>query len=243
MERAERCSHGQSCLKKPPAKLSLILGMDLHHIAPKLVEQFSDKYGFMSVYACSLSQKLIMAGNRMFPYTEDTARSALSNTNSFGGATDSASDLEEDNLSSLPTTALLHSALQENCPTAVRLGQKSPALQFPEDVPNTHINIAASTILHNTAQYCTIRANTAASTASASTTRSSRTPSATATATATPSPPPPVGAATPPVRFGSAAPSVRFGSAATTAPTLTGSPPQPTTTTLAAAATVPHSIR
>ena len=70
LERAEPCSNGQSCLKKTPAKLSLILGMDLHHVAPKLVEQFSDKYGFMSVYTCSLSQKLITAGNRMFPYTE-----------------------------------------------------------------------------------------------------------------------------------------------------------------------------
>ena len=163
----------------------------------------------------------------MFPYTEDTARSALSNTNSFGGATDNASDLEEDNLSSLPTTALFHSALQENCPTAVRLGPKSPALQFPEnkyiDLPNTHIS-------------------TAASTASTSSTRFSRTPRATPTPSPTAgatTPPVRFGSAAPPVRFGSAAPSVRFGSAATTAPTLTGSPPQPTATTLAAAATVP----
>ena len=32
LEPAERCSNGQSCLRKPLAKLSLILGMDLHHV-------------------------------------------------------------------------------------------------------------------------------------------------------------------------------------------------------------------
>ena len=74
LERATPCSNGQSCLKKPSAKLSLILGQDLHHVAHQLV---SDKYGSMSIYTCSLSKKLIRAGNRMYPYTEKTARIAL----------------------------------------------------------------------------------------------------------------------------------------------------------------------
>ena len=98
LERAEPCSNGQSCLKKPLDKLSLILGMDLHHVQPKLVEQFYESHGFMAVHACSLSQKPLTAGNRMYPYNEETARIALSNTNSFGVATDNTSDLEEDNL-------------------------------------------------------------------------------------------------------------------------------------------------
>ena len=130
MERGEPCSNGQSRVKKPPAKLSLIVGMDLHHVQLKLVEQLKDSHGFMAVYACSLSQKLITEGNRMYPYNKETARIALSNTSSFGVATDNTSDLEDDNLSSLPSTALFHSALQENCQTAVRLGLKSPALKF-----------------------------------------------------------------------------------------------------------------
>ena len=64
---AEPCANKQSCIKKSPAKLSLILGQDLHHVAPQLVEQFRDEHGSMGVYTCSLSQKLIMAGNRMYP--------------------------------------------------------------------------------------------------------------------------------------------------------------------------------
>ena len=80
----------------------------------------------------------------MFPYTEETARSALSDTYSFGGATDDVSDPMEDNLSYLPTTALLHSALQEDYPIAVRLGRKGPTLQFPEDLPKIHADAATS---------------------------------------------------------------------------------------------------
>ena len=47
----------------------------------------------------------------MYPYNEETVRIALSNTSSFIVATENTSDLEEDNLSSLPSTALSHSAL------------------------------------------------------------------------------------------------------------------------------------
>ena len=145
LDEAEPCAYGQSCLKKPPAKLSLILGQDLHHVAPRLVEQFIDKHGCMSVYACSLSQKLITAGNRMFPYTEETARSALVDTYGFSGTTDDFPELVEDNLSSLPTTALLHGATQDNFPTAVRIDVTHPTLQFPEDLTSTPSPSGAST--------------------------------------------------------------------------------------------------
>ena len=121
---------------KPPAKLSLILVMDVHHVQPKLVEKFRDKHGFLGLYTCSLSNTLITCGNRIFPYGLEEARRALAqHTNIFGLTTEDASDLEEDNLSSLPSTALFHSALQEDCPTAVQLGPRSPILQFQEDKP------------------------------------------------------------------------------------------------------------
>ena len=69
LDRAEPCANGQRCLMKPPAKLSLILGMDLHQVQPKLVEQFSDKLGFKGLYACFFSNTLITCGNRIFPYS------------------------------------------------------------------------------------------------------------------------------------------------------------------------------
>ena len=140
----EPCANKQSCIKKSPAKLSLILGQDLHHVAPQLVERFCDEHGSMSVYTCSLSQQLITAGNRMYPFTEQTARSALSDTNSFGGATEDTHESGDDDLSSLPTTGLLHSALQTEYPVARRIDQKGASLQFPEDLPEIHANAVIS---------------------------------------------------------------------------------------------------
>ena len=141
---SEPCANKQSCIKKSPAKLSLILGQDLHHVAPQLVEQFRDEHGSMGVYTCSLSQKLIVAGNRMYPYTEQSARSLLSNTNSFGVATGESPASTEDDFSSLPTTALLHSALQTQFPAAVRLDKKSASLQFQEDMTEVHTEVVMS---------------------------------------------------------------------------------------------------
>ena len=115
------------------------------------------------------------------------------------------------------TTALLHSALQEGHPTAVRIGKRGPTLQFPEDLPKIHANAATSP-------------------ASASSSRSSTTPPTPPSPSTPPSPPPAVGSVAPPVRFGSTAPStastVRFGSTApSTSPTAS--------TTSTAATTVP----
>ena len=90
----------------------------------------------------------------------------------------------EDNLSYLPTTALLHSALQKEYPIAVRLGRKGPTLQFPEDLPKIHADAATSPA-------------TASSSSSATAPSTSSTPSSTSPSPSTaPSPSPPT------VRFG-----------------------------------------
>ena len=158
----------------------------------------------------------------MYPYTEETARIALS-TSSFGVATDNTSDLEEDNLSDLPSTSLFHSALQGTCQNAVRIGPKSPVLQFQEDSTGTLEKPNIGVPMHPTT-----------STTSSRTPRTTTTPSSASTSTPT------VGTTTPRVRFGLATTSVQFGLTATTATTAAESPPQTTTTTVtAAAATIP----
>ena len=117
---------GQHCLLRPQAKLSIILGMDIFHVRPKLVEEFRDDHGFLALYACQLSNTLILCGNRVFPYTPAEARSALAqHTNSFGVTLEEADDLEEDDF---PITSLFHGALQEDCPIATWAGPKEPAL-------------------------------------------------------------------------------------------------------------------
>ena len=102
----------------------------------------------MGLYASSLSNSLITCGNRIFPYSPEEARRALAQ-HSFGVTTEEASDLEEDNLSSLPSNALFLSAHQEDCQIAVQLAPRSLALQFQEgkhfDVPTTYAATAAHT--------------------------------------------------------------------------------------------------
>ena len=92
----------------------------------------------------------------MYPFTEQTARSALSNTNSFGVATGDTHDTMDDDPSSLPTTALLHSALQREYPVATRLGKKGASLQLPEDLAKIQANAVVS--------QATSRASTSATT-------------------------------------------------------------------------------
>ena len=58
LEGAEPCANEQRCLMKPPAKWSLILGMDVHHVQPKLVDKFSDKHGFLCFFMHFLCQIL-----------------------------------------------------------------------------------------------------------------------------------------------------------------------------------------
>ena len=86
--------------------------MDLHHVQPKLVEEFKDQHGFLGLYACSLSYTLNSCENRVYPYTPAKARSVLAqHTNSFGVTTEEANELEEEDFPSLPFTSLFHGAL------------------------------------------------------------------------------------------------------------------------------------
>ena len=85
--------------------------MDVFNVRPKLIDEFSDMHGCMSLYACPLSSKLILCGNRIYPYTPAQAREALAqHTNSFGVITEEAK--EEEDLT-LPSTSLFHGALEE----------------------------------------------------------------------------------------------------------------------------------
>ena len=119
LERAESCTMD--------SQVESNSRMDVHHVQPKLVEKFSDKHGFLGLYACFLTNTLITCGNRIFPYSPEEARGLLvQHTNIFGLTTEDASDLEEDNLSSLPSTALFHSALQEDC----QMAQEVPPCNF-----------------------------------------------------------------------------------------------------------------
>ena len=137
----------EACHMSAPARLSIILGMDVMHLGPTLVDKFQDRHGFLALYACKLSNSLIPMGNCQFPYSAAEAQSALSNDTSNLGV--STSSLEEDEVSndSLPLTSSFHGVTSDYS-VAIRLSPKRPTLQFlhcPEEFePPASPNLAAS---------------------------------------------------------------------------------------------------
>ena len=88
----------------------------------------------MSLYACPLSAKLILCGNRIYPYSPAQARGALGQyTNSFGVIMEETGEQEDDEDLTLPSTSLFQGALEESRPIATWVGPKEPALCFLED--------------------------------------------------------------------------------------------------------------
>ena len=65
----EACPEGQHRCMQPSAPLSIILGGDLGHIFPKIVESYEDTYGYLALYNCQLSGRLIAMGNQTYPYS------------------------------------------------------------------------------------------------------------------------------------------------------------------------------
>ena len=125
----EACPRSQDCHMRPQARLSVILGMDVMHVTPQLIEEFRDRHGFLALYACTLSNSLITMSNRQYPYTPAEAQSALSqNTSNFSVFTtfmeDEVTDCED-----LPLNTIFHGAT-EDYPIATRLGSKEPTLKF-----------------------------------------------------------------------------------------------------------------
>ena len=69
----EPCPGGQHKHLKPQAQLSIILGVDVMHIAPKLVKSFEDKHGYLALYACGLSDSLVVMGIRKYPLSSTSS--------------------------------------------------------------------------------------------------------------------------------------------------------------------------
>jgi hypothetical protein len=116
------------------AKLSIVLGLDLMHIAPKLVDTFTDQHGFMSVYYCSLMPGIVASGNRTFPLSVAAVDKLLARKKpsaTSGCFTQTCGEMQED---WVPVTSLLAAAtslppLDLGLPHA-HVVNPGPALQF-----------------------------------------------------------------------------------------------------------------
>ena len=92
---------------QPSALLSIILGGDLGHIFPKIVESYEDTYGYLALYNCQLSGRLIAMGNRTYPYSAKEAKEVLDGN--FSATVDFPEEKDYD----LPSVTFYHSATGE----------------------------------------------------------------------------------------------------------------------------------
>ena len=142
----------------------------------------------MSLYAPPLSAKLILCGNRIYPYSPAQPRGALGQyTNSFGVIMGETGEQEDDEDLTLPSPSLFHGALQESCPIATWVGPKEPMLQFLEDekdnLPVTYAAAAVNSALPTSpvqGQFSLTAPPSAASSSSTATTTSMSSSTATA---------------------------------------------------------------
>ena len=93
---------------RPAAKLSIVLGLDLGHVAPKLIDTYSDEHGYMSIYYCPFDDKLIASGNRTFPLTGEDVDQVLAEQTSgcFSQTREGNNEQEETTMSIMGSTSL-----------------------------------------------------------------------------------------------------------------------------------------
>ena len=48
---------------RTPRPLQLVIGMDLAHLAPALLDTYRDQHGFVQLFTCAFASRLVAAGN------------------------------------------------------------------------------------------------------------------------------------------------------------------------------------
>jgi hypothetical protein len=106
--------------------LGIILGQDLVHLAPALVDTVSDEHGRVDLWLCPLQDRLLVSGNRSWPAADEELDDMLR-----GHATRGlhGSIMPEETGDSAPTTALMGAATECILPVA-RVAEKRSALHY-----------------------------------------------------------------------------------------------------------------
>lgn len=124
----------------PGAPLTVILGQDLFHLQPVVVDSYVDEHGRVDLLHCPLQDKLILCGNRSWPLTDYEIDTFLRDTAVTSGLFAGVEDKEGDDL---PLTHLLGAEVQAAgrvLPVA-RVAEQRPALHhLPEGgAPPQHL--------------------------------------------------------------------------------------------------------
>ena len=111
------------------APLTVILGQDLFHLHPALVDSLVDIHGRVDLHYCALADKLLVSGNRHWPLEEDDIDYMIQEAPIQGCF---AQVGENQNEESAPCTALMAAAVEagSQLPMA-RVATQVPALHYP----------------------------------------------------------------------------------------------------------------
>ena len=66
-------------------KLQLVVGMDLAHLFPTLLDRYRDPHGIVQIFNCGFSGRMVAAGNRTFPLTNQSVRNIIRRVDSSQG--------------------------------------------------------------------------------------------------------------------------------------------------------------
>ena len=107
--------------------LMVIMGMDLYHLQPTLVDSFSDQHGRIDLWLCPMQDRLLVSGNRSWPAVDNELDDLLKDHTTNGLYCEVLRDGETEDKA--PLTALLGASVATGLPVA-RVAELRPALRY-----------------------------------------------------------------------------------------------------------------
>ena len=92
---------------RTPRQLQVVIGMDLAHLGPHVISSYRDEHGFVQVYSCPFSGRLVAAGNRQFPLSRSDVKQIMTklSTSGFFGCVQEVFGEEEEDQDGVTTLA------------------------------------------------------------------------------------------------------------------------------------------
>ena len=129
---------------RQPQRMLLVVGLDLYHYFPPMLDSYKDKHGLVSLHHCPFSGRILACGNRTFPLSPTFVKNILNRLDSSQGFFNTVYEIKESknqsNDSSSPVQMTLLSAAAIRAPalpTETEVARPAPG--NPGDTANLPI--------------------------------------------------------------------------------------------------------
>ena len=114
----------------PGGHLQIILGQDLVHLAPTMVDSYVDEHGRVDLWLCPMQGRLLCSGNRSWPCQDSELDDLLQeHTNTTAGLYCEALPLDH-NVDSTPLTTLMAATTDRELLPTARVAEQRPAIRY-----------------------------------------------------------------------------------------------------------------